>query len=136
MEFTIKTSQKFELVNITGQIQKAVEEAGVKEGAVLVFAPHTTAAVMTEEDEPGLKQDFYDLFKQLEGRSYRHPDKNAEAHILAGIIGHSRVIPIKDGKLVLGTWQSILLVELDGPRRVPAGTRPRQRRITATILPS
>lgn len=126
MEFAVKSSNKYELVNITSQVQKAVEEAGVKEGAALVFVPHTSAAVMTEEDEPGLKQDFYDLFEEYKKRSYHHPDGNAEAHILAGIIGHSRIVPLKDGKLDLGTWQSILLVELDGPR---------QRKITVTVLP-
>jgi len=125
MSFEIKTSNRYELVNITSQIQKVVEESKVKEGAVLVFVPHTSACVMVEEDEPGLKQDFYDLFKELEGRAYRHPDGNAEAHIASGIIGHSRVIPIKDGKLALGTWQSILLVELDGPR---------QREVDVTVL--
>jgi len=127
MEFEVKTSYKYELINLTDQIQKAVEEAGVKEGAALVFVPHTSAAIITEEDEPGLKEDFYSLFKEFEKRTYRHPDGNAEAHILAGMIGHSRVIPIKDGKLDLGTWQSILLVEFDGPR---------QRRVTVTVLPS
>lgn len=127
MEFAVKSSNKYELVNITSQVQKAVEEAGVKEGAALVFVPHTSAAVMTEEDEPGLKQDFYDLFREYAKRAYHHPDGNAEAHILAGIIGHSRVVPIKDGNLILGTWQAVLLVELDGPR---------QRRIRVTMLPS
>lgn len=127
MEFTIKSSQKYELVNITDQIRRAVTEAKIKEGAALVFVPHTSAAVITEEDEPGLKQDFYDLFGEYEKRTYRHPDGNAEAHILAGIIGHSRVVPIREGKLDLGTWQAVLLVELDGPR---------ERRISVTILPS
>lgn len=127
MEFTIKSSNKYELINITDQVREAVAKAEIKEGAVLVFVPHTSAAVMTEEDEPGLKQDFYDLFKEYERRSFRHPDGNAEAHILAGIVGHSRVVPIKDGRFDLGTWQSILLVELDGPR---------QRRVTVIVLPS
>lgn len=127
MEFTVKTSDKYELVNITDQVREAVTKAGMKEGAVLVFIPHTSAAVMLSEDEPGLKQDFYDLFKEYEKRTFRHPDGNAEAHILGGIIGHSRVVPIKEGKLVLGTWQSILLVELDGPR---------ERRVIATTLSS
>lgn len=125
MEFDVKTSRKYELVNITDQVQKAVAESRISDGAVLVFVPHTSAAVMTEEDEPGLKEDFYNLFQEYEKRSYRHPDGNAEAHILAGIIGHSRVIPIRKGKLDLGTWQAILLAELDGPR---------QRRVTVTFL--
>lgn len=127
MEFKVKSSNKYELVNITDQVQEAVTRAEIKEGAVLVFVPHTSAAVMTEEDEPGLKQDFYNLFKEYGERSFRHPDGNAEAHILAGIIGHSRVVPIKEGRLDLGTWQSILLVELDGPR---------QRRVTIILLKS
>jgi secondary thiamine-phosphate synthase enzyme len=125
MEFEVNTQNKYELVNITDRIQKIIAESGTKEGAVLVFVPHTSAGVMTEEDEPGLKEDFYNLFKEYEKRSYHHPDGNAEAHILSGIIGHSRIVPIRGGKLELGTWQSLLLVELDGPR---------QRRVVITFL--
>jgi secondary thiamine-phosphate synthase enzyme len=127
MEFKVEATEKYQLIDISDQVQEAVATSKVKEGAVLIFLPHTSAAVMVEENEPGLKQDFYTLFKEYEKRSYRHPDGNAAAHILAGIIGHSRVIPIKEGRLGTGTWQSILLVELDGPR---------QRQVTVTVLPS
>lgn len=127
MEFKVEATEKYQLIDISDQVQEAVATSKVKEGAVLIFLPHTSAAVMVEENEPGLKQDFYTLFKEYEKRSYRHPDGNAAAHILAGIIGHSRVIPIRGGKLDTGTWQSILLVELDGPR---------QRQVTVTVLPS
>jgi secondary thiamine-phosphate synthase enzyme len=127
MELTIETEDKYQLIDISTPIKEAVIGLKVKEGAVVVFVPHTSAAVMTSEDEEGLKQDFYNLFAEYEKRPSRHPDGNAEAHILAGIIGHSRTIPVRGGKLALGTWQSIIFVELDGPRK---------RQVVITVLPS
>ncbi|NIT03540.1 YjbQ family protein [Candidatus Saccharibacteria bacterium] len=127
MEIQVEATEKYQLIDISDQIQKVVTASQVTEGAVSVFVPHTSAAVMVEENEPGLKQDFYTLFKDYEKCSYHHPDGNAPAHILAGIIGHCRTVPIREGKLGLGTWQAILLVELDGPR---------QRRVIITVLPS
>ena len=127
MDFSVSTGEKYQIVNISDQVSKAVKDSNAREGVVVVFVPHTSAAVMVNEDEEGLKQDFYALFKDYEDRPSRHPDGNAGAHMWAGVIGHSRVIPIEGGRLALGTWQSVLFVELDGPR---------ERRVTITVLPS
>lgn len=116
---TLSTSQKYELVDLTNKVEEVVEESGVGEGICLVFVPHATAAVILNENEGGLKQDFVKFFKELvEKKSWAHDqiDDNASAHLLAGVIGQSRVLPISKGKLVHGTWQNILFVELDGPR--------------------
>lgn len=116
-EFTIPTHKKYELIDITEKVEGFVaKELSGKDGICLIFIPHATAAVMLEENEEGLKDDFYEFFQTFEKFQKRHPDANAESHILAGVIGQERVIPVEKGNLVLGTWQSVLLVELDGPR--------------------
>lgn len=94
------------------------------------FCAHATAAIILEENESGLKQDFVKFFKNLaEKEGWKHDciDDNASAHLLAGFIGQSRVLPISEGELVRGTWQNIFLVELDGPRRL--------RRVCISIQP-
>lgn len=116
-----ETARKYQLLNITSEVEEIVSESDVEDGSCLVFVPHATAAVMLEEDEHGLKQDFVKFFKALaEKENWKHDriDDNASAHLLAGIVGQSRTLPISNGKLVRGMWQSILLVELDGPRNL------------------
>ncbi len=116
-----ETARKYQLLNITSEVEEIVSESDVEDGSCLVFVPHATAAVMLEEDEHGLKQDFVKFFKTLaEKENWKHDriDDNASAHLLAGIVGQSRTLPISNGKLVRGMWQSILLVELDGPRNL------------------
>ncbi|MEO0087953.1 MAG: secondary thiamine-phosphate synthase enzyme YjbQ [candidate division WOR-3 bacterium] len=118
-EFSISTSRKYQLVNITEKVEKVVVEAKVKEGVVLVFVPHSTAGILLTEEEEGLKRDWLKLFEKIvSGLDFEHNriDNNADAHLLSGLIGQSKVLPIKEGKLVRGTWQEIFLAEFDGPR--------------------
>jgi secondary thiamine-phosphate synthase enzyme len=119
MQFSISTKKKIELVDITSQIEYAVEKSGVKSGACVVHAPHATVAIVLNEFEPNLQRDFEQVFeKMLPKMDYAHDniDNNATSHLLSGLIGSGRTIPIEDGKLALGTWQKIIFCELDGPR--------------------
>ena len=116
----VKTKSSFEIVNITGYVNKIVAKSRISEGSLIVFTPHTTTAITINEDEPGLVSDILkkisDLVPKGQGYSHDRIDSNAHAHILASIIGPSIAIPISKGKAALGTWQSILFIELDGPK--------------------
>ena len=97
-----------------------MKKSKIATGTLLVFTPHTTTALTINEDEPGLLQDILNMLSQIvpkgEGYSHDRIDSNAHSHILASIIGSSISIPIMNGRAALGTWQSILFIELDGPR--------------------
>lgn len=117
---TIQTNRQREIINITSEVRKAVSESKVREGICLVFTPHATAAIMLNEFEPNIASDYLKFFEKIVPKSseWKHNviDDNAEAHLLSAFVGPSATIPISNGELVLGTWQSILLCELDGPR--------------------
>lgn len=119
--FEVKSSKRREIIDITKRVEEIVSESKVENGICLVFLPHATAALILEEDEPRLVKDIEESIEKLfpAKASYRHDeiDDNADAHLASGFIGQSRVYPIKDGRVVRGTWQHTLLVELDGPRR-------------------
>jgi secondary thiamine-phosphate synthase enzyme len=119
-EFSIRTTRKQEMVDITRQVADLVKQSGVSEGICLVYVPHATAAVAVNENaDPNVCEDILDALAALvpEGR-WRHDriDDNAAAHIKATILGPSQTVPVRGGRLRLGTWQSVMLVELDGPR--------------------
>lgn len=117
--FTISSSGRYQLVDITREVEKVVSESKAEEGICLVFVPHSTAGVILTENEEGLKNDWLKVLKKLvEGLDFEHNriDDNADSHILSGILGQGKSIPIENGKLLRGTWQQIFLVELDGPR--------------------
>ncbi|MCE4610496.1 MAG: secondary thiamine-phosphate synthase enzyme YjbQ [Desulfurococcales archaeon] len=119
-EVRVSTSRRFELVDITRKVEEVVERSKVKEGFVQVFVPHATAAIIANEHEPRLLQDIIEAIKTLAppDKPWKHNeiDNNAHAHIAASIIGPSRSFPIAGGQVIRGTWQNIMLVELDGPR--------------------
>lgn len=107
-------------MDITPQVMSLVENAGIKNGICIISVPHATAAVIANEHESGLMQDVLAKIEDVfpVSRSYRHNaiDDNADAHLAAAFLGHSRTFPIVDGRLVRGTWQNVFVVELDGPR--------------------
>ena len=112
----IQTNRKDQVVDITPDIQHELEAA---EGICTVFAAHTTCAISTADLDPGTDLDMLDALRQLlPDIAYRHPHDPAHTpdHILASLIGPSVSVPVQAGRLVLGTWQRIILVELDGPR--------------------
>lgn len=119
-EIVISSSRKQECIDITAEVKQAVKNSEVKDGICLVYATHATAAVMiNENDDPNIGDDFLDaLNKLIPAGIWRHDsiDNNGDAHIKAAIVGPSETIPVKDGKLVMGRWQDIFLVDFDGPR--------------------
>lgn len=116
----IKTRARVEFKDITGLIEKLIGESGVPSGACHVFVPHTTAAILiNENDDPALAQDFDAFLEQLAPREkqYHHNDGNCDAHLKAAVIGGSKTLLVENGRLVLGRWQGVFFCEFDGPRR-------------------
>ncbi len=118
-ELIVKTKKKREVVDITGQVEEIVGGEKMKDGLVNVFVTHTTAALTTADLDPGTDLDMLDAFEKLIPKlNYRHPHNPAHVpdHILSSLIGTSLTLPVENGKLVLGTWQRVVLIEFDGPR--------------------
>jgi len=120
-EFFVKTARKYQVIDITPRVQDIVEQDGSTDGLCCVFVPHATAAVTINENaDPNIGEDLHDaLAKLIPEGVWRHDriDGNAAAHIKAAILGPSETVPVKDRRLALGTWQSLMLVEFDGPRQ-------------------
>ncbi len=118
-EFPVRTMRHSEIVDITGQVEKIVEKSGIRDGICIVYIPHTTAAVTINENaDPSVKTDILNYLNRIVpwNGNYTHLEGNAAAHIKASVIGSDRTIIIKNGHLVLGTWQGIYFCEFDGPR--------------------
>ena len=116
----VRTSKSQEFLNITHEIRKAVQESGIKDGIVLVYVPHTTAAVtINEAADPSVVMDITFKLSQLipHKDAYRHSEGNSDAHIKASLMGSSVHLIISGGSPVLGTWQGIFFCEFDGPRQ-------------------
>ncbi|MBI4465869.1 MAG: YjbQ family protein [Acidobacteria bacterium] len=123
---TVPTRERVELINITDQLAARVRASGVRQGLALVNSLHTTLALFINEFQPALLEDIRAFLEQvvLRDRYYKHNDPvfsdcdrlNADAHLRAMLLGHSLALPIQNGELVLGTFQSVILAELDGPR--------------------
>jgi secondary thiamine-phosphate synthase enzyme len=128
----IKSKSENDILDITDQVSKIVEESKIEKGAVIVFVVGSTAAITTIEYEPGLKKDFPEMLSKLAPKDieYSHDnawhDGNGHSHVRASLIGPSLAIPIIVGRLTLGTWQQIVLVEMD--------TRPRERKIILQVI--
>ncbi len=119
MEISVKSKDRTEFINITGEIQNAVSKSGIREGICYIFVPHTTAGVtINESADPDVVDDIQQSLNKLVPHSgnYRHTEGNADSHIKTSIVGSSEVIFIEGGKLKLGTWQGIFFCEFDGPR--------------------
>ena len=118
--FPVETRHRSEVVDVTGLVEGAVRASGVEEGIAVVQSPHTTTAVVVNEREGRLVKDILDWAAKMapRGAGYRHDgtDGNAHAHLQGVMMGTSVTIPVAEGRLALGTWQSVLFVELDGPR--------------------
>lgn len=128
IELRIHTSAKREMVDLTARVADIVAQSGVTDGLCNVYVPHATAAiVVNENDDPNVCVDVLDALDRLiPDGVWRHDrvDGNAAAHIQATILGPGETLPVHQGRLVLGTWQAVMLVELDGPR---------SRRVVVTV---
>ena len=116
----IRTRRKFEVVDLTPGVVGVVERARVREGVCTVFVRHATAAILINENaDAGVRADIVSALDKLfpEGVwEHDRVDNNGAAHLKAAFLGPSESIPVRDGRLLLGTWQGIALVECDGPR--------------------
>lgn len=118
--FEISTGGRTGLLSITDRVRQAVRSSGVKAGLCLVSVPHTTAGVLVNENaDPDVAEDILGFLDRLvpEDPRFRHAEGNSDAHVKAVLTGPSVTLPIRDGDLVLGTWQGIYFAEFDGPRR-------------------
>jgi secondary thiamine-phosphate synthase enzyme len=119
MKLIINTTKPKQVVDISSTIEKHLAKQGWKDGAVLMFVTHTTCALTTADLDPGTDLDLLDALEAMFPKgNYRHPHDPSHVgeHIMSSIIGASVTVPIENGKLVLGTWQRVVLVELSGPR--------------------
>ncbi|MCK4572543.1 secondary thiamine-phosphate synthase enzyme YjbQ [candidate division WOR-3 bacterium] len=118
-EISVSTSSRNEFVDITDKVTSVVRESGVKDGYILLYVPHTTAAVTINENyDPSVKRDILDKLSELvpPNAGYAHTEGNADSHIKSSIIGVTKFIPVMDGSIQLGRWQGIFFCEFDGPR--------------------
>lgn len=116
---TVRSSRREELIDVTAKVQDAVRKWGLENGAVLVFCPHTTGAVTINENaDPDVARDIITHLNRFIPRlgDYRHAEGNSDAHIKSSLVGASELVIVKDGRLLLGTWQGIYFCEFDGPR--------------------
>lgn len=119
MEIKISTSQKDQVLDITDLVEEQIAKSPVTSGVCIIFVHHTTACVTTADLDPGTDLDLFDAIRgMLPKISYRHPHDPSHTpdHILSSIIGPSVAVPFENKQLQLGTWQRIILVELDGSR--------------------
>lgn len=119
MRFEVRTSRREEFVDVTRLVFDAVSESGVLRGAVLVFCPHTTAAVTINENaDPAVVADLADGLRRIapQDAGWKHAEGNSDGHLKSSLVGPSLLVPIEAGRLALGTWQGIYLCEFDGPR--------------------
>jgi secondary thiamine-phosphate synthase enzyme len=118
-ELHVTSEKRNEMIDITAQVQRVVEEEHLSEGTALVYVPHTTAGVtINEGEDPSVQHDIIRTLERLvpEQGDYDHAERNSDAHIKASLLGSSVTIPIHNGKLLLGTWQHVFFYEGDGPR--------------------
>lgn len=120
MELTIRTSSKREIIDITAQVEKSFQNNSNRGVMCAVVVKHTTCALTTADLDPGTDLDFLDFLAAITPNiSYRHPHDPSHTpdHLVASLIGPSVVLPLAEGRLSLGTWQRLVLVELSGPRQ-------------------
>jgi len=119
-DFRISTKDRNQMIDITGQVSSAVKQSGITDGDVIVYCPHTTAAITINENaDPTVSQDILLTLAELVPHSrsgYRHFEGNSDSHCKSSLVGCSEQVLIKDKSLQLGSWQGIFFCEFDGPR--------------------
>ena len=128
IDITISSRQDKQILDITDRVQDYVSRSGISAGLCNVFVAHTTAALTTGESIEGTDEDLMEVLERIIPKikfRHAHDPSHAPDHMIASILGASLTIPINSGKLQLGTWQGVLLVECNGPR---------ERRVVVTVL--
>jgi secondary thiamine-phosphate synthase enzyme len=138
---TVSTAARVEVVDLTAEVEAAVRRSGIREGLAFLQTLHTTTSLVVNENEPLLREDLADLMERLapsagryaHNELHRRPDvgagesPNGDSHCRALLLGHSATLAVAEGRLRLGRWQRLMLVELDGPR---------PRSLTAVVIGS
>jgi secondary thiamine-phosphate synthase enzyme len=130
MDFVVTTQERCQLVDITGEVRRAVRASGVRDGLCLVWCPHTTAGITVNENaDPDVPADLLmGLGRVVDSRwPFRHGEGNSDAHLKSSLVGCERTIAVRGGEPRLGTWQGVWFCEFDGPRT---------RRVEVTVLPA
>jgi secondary thiamine-phosphate synthase enzyme len=128
---TVQTKGDSDIHDLTKKVQALVDRHRLRHGQALVFVSGSTAGITTVEYEPGLLQDLPDAFERIAPRDIRYHheetwhDGNGHSHVRASLLGPSLIVPVKDGKLLLGTWQQIILIDFDN--------RPRRREVVVQL---
>ncbi|MFZ0263936.1 MAG: secondary thiamine-phosphate synthase enzyme YjbQ [Nitrososphaeraceae archaeon] len=128
----LRSSEENDIIDVTKQTSDALRESGLNDGIINVFVAGSTAAITTIEYEPGLRHDFPKMLSRIAPKDiqYRHDetwhDGNGHSHVRASLVGPSLTVPFSNGVLILGTWQQIVMLEMD--------TKPRERVLTMQIL--
>jgi len=127
--FRFSTRGEIDFIDLTDKVQEVVEKSGVRNGLAHVFAPHATGILILTEYEPSLVDDIRDVLERLIPRraAYQHPS-NAHSHLRSVLLSPDKTLPVIDGRLVLGTWQSLVFVETD--------VHPRRRTVIVHVLGS
>jgi len=118
-EFTVRTNEKVEFVDITSELKNIIKDSGIQNGQLQIHIPHTTAAVTINENaDPNVKKDIIKEINKIIpfNDNYSHLEGNSAAHIKSSLFGVDQLLIVKDGRIDLGTWQSIYFCEFDGPR--------------------
>jgi secondary thiamine-phosphate synthase enzyme len=129
---SLETGGDGDVIDLTSSVAENVKKSGIANGMVCVHIPGSTAGITTVEYEPGLQKDLPEFFKRIipRGAKYHHDatwgDGNGFSHVRAALVGPSLTVPISSGKLVLGTWQQIVLLDFDN--------RPRKRKIVVQVM--
>ncbi|HET7478289.1 MAG TPA: secondary thiamine-phosphate synthase enzyme YjbQ [Rubrobacteraceae bacterium] len=119
-DIPVRTEDRYQLVSITGEVRRAVEEAGVEEGLCVISSTHTTAAITVNEDyDRDVPRDLAAacraFLNTLDVR-FDHAEGNSDSHLLTSLFGQSQTLLVREGELDLGRWQGVFLAEFDGPR--------------------
>ncbi len=127
-QLTVSSSSHNQVIDISPEVNNIIQKQGIKQGVCVVSAQHTTCSITTADLDPGTDRDLLDAVNAMFPKGdYRHPHDPAHVgdHIMSSLIGPSVTLPIQQGKLKLGTWQRLVLIELSGPR---------ERKVTVNIL--
>jgi secondary thiamine-phosphate synthase enzyme len=127
-DVSLQTQNRAQWVDVTAEVQRIVVDSAVRKGICVIASMHTTGGVtLNENADPDVQRDFFHKLNELvpQSPSFRHAEGNSDSHLKSSLVGLSVQVPVKEGKMALGTWQSVYFCEFDGPR---------SRRLTVTVL--